>query len=284
MKFIYLVILLLTNPFLQAQSTKLKVMMVFAHPDEGEVYAGGITALYTQSGHEVKYVSLTNGDAGHFSMKPEALAQRRYQEAMHAKEILRLSEYDVLNNHDGELKNTVANQHEVASRIDKWDADIVFTFYPAAGGHNDNMTAGYIVRDAVRFLKSEKLPVFMYVRDFHTSSFSYLPDIAIVIDKVWDLKLRGLGAHTSQVLEYNPYVMGTYDKVQASKKLQDEYLYTNAYDWSHLTPEILVTLQYWYGMSKANQAKYVEAYEFAEFGRQVTKEEVKVLFPMLSKD
>ncbi len=281
MKFICLLAILFSTHFLQAQSPKLKVMMVFAHPDEGEVYAGGITALYTQLGHQVKYVSLTNGDAGHFSMKPDELVKRRHAEAMQAKEILQLSDYVILGNHDGKLKNTVVNQQKVAELIEDWDADIVFTFYPAKGGHNDNMTSGYIVRDAVKLLKSEKLPVFMYIRDFHTSSFSYIPDIAVVIDTVWDLKLKGLGAHVSQVLELNPYNMGTYDLVKASKKLQDEYLYTNAYDWSHITPENLLALQYWYGTSKASQAKYVEAFEFAEVGRQVSKAEIKLLFPMI---
>ena len=145
MKFVYFLIILLTNHFMQAQSPKLKVMMVFAHPDEGEVYAGGITALYTQLGHQVKFVSLTNGDAGHFAMKPDELAKRRYKEAMNAKDILHLSQYDVLNNHDGELKNSIVIQQEVANLIDNWDADIVFAFYPAKGGHNDNMTAGSIL-------------------------------------------------------------------------------------------------------------------------------------------
>ena len=281
MKFGYLLVILFTTQLLQAQSTKLKVMIVFAHPDEGEVYAGGITALYTQLGHQVKYVSLTNGDAGHFSMKPDELVKRRYKEAMKAKDILRLSEYDILDNHDGKLENTDANQQKVVELIEDWNADIVFTFYPAKGGHNDNMTAGYIVRDAAKLLKSKKLPVFMYIRDFHTAKFSYIPDIAVIIDDVWDLKLNGLGAHVSQVLELNPYNMGTYEAVKASKKLQDEYLYTNAYDWSHITAENLIALQYWYGASKASQAKYVEAFEFAEVGRQVSKKEIKVLFPMI---
>lgn len=285
MKFFYLLFLLLSSLFTQAQSpsSQLKVMMVFAHPDEGEVYSGGITALYTQLGHKVKFVSLTNGDAGHFSMKPDELAKRRYMEAMNAKDILKLAEYEILDYHDGILKNTVAIQQEVANIIDNWDADIVFTFFPAKGGHNDNMTAGYIVRDAVRLLKNEKKPVFMYIRDFHTTSFSYIPDIAIPIDKVWDIKLKGLGAHVSQVMEANPYRMGTYEEVKVSKKLQDEYLYTNAYDWSHITPEILKALEYWYGINKAQRVKYVEAYEFSEFGRQITKEEVKVFFPMINE-
>jgi LmbE family N-acetylglucosaminyl deacetylase len=259
----------------------LRVMMIFAHPDEGEVYSGGITALYTQLGYQVKFLSLTNGDAGHFTMKPEDLAKRRYQEAMKAKEILKLAEYEILDYHDGNLQNTAEIQQKVASRITQWKADVVFTFYPAQGGHNDNMTAGWIVRDAVSILDDDELPVFMYVRDFHTSSFSYIPDIAVAIDEVWDLKLAGLGAHVSQVLEFNPHQMGTFEEVQKSTKLQEEYLYNNAYDWSHMTPEVLTTLQYWYGKDRASKMKYVEAYEVAEFGRQPTKEELITLFPMI---
>ena len=275
-----LLVIVSLSSFTQDQ---LRVMMIFAHPDEGEVYSGGITALYTQLGAEVKYLSLTNGDAGHFSMKPEALAQRRYGEAMKAKEILNLSEYEILDYHDGNLQNTAEIQQKVASRISQWKADVVFTFYPAKGGHNDNMTAGWIVRDAVSLLDGDELPVFMYVRDFHTSTFSYIPDIAVAIDEVWHLKLAGLGAHVSQVLEFNPHLMGTFDQVQKSKELQEEYLYNNAYDWSHMTPEILTSLQYWYGKDRASKVKYVEAYEVAEFGHQITKEEVKTLFPMIKR-
>lgn len=278
LSFLFLLTALSLSAFTQ---DPLRVMMIFAHPDEGEVYSGGITALYTQLGHEVKFLSLTNGDAGHFSMNPEDLAKRRYEEAMKSKEILKLAEYEILDYHDGNLKNTPEIQQIVATRIAKWEADVVFTFYPAQGGHNDNMTAGWIVRDAVSLLPDNELPVFMYVRDFHTSSFIYIPDIAVAIDEVWDLKLAGLGAHVSQVLEYNPYLMGTFQEVQASKELQAEYLFNNAYDWSHITPEIMATLRYWYGEDKAGKVKYVEAYEVAEYGRQITKEEVCTLFPMI---
>ena len=63
-------------------------MVIFAHPDEGEIYAGGISAIYSKLGNRVKFLSLTNGDAGHWSMEPAALAKRRYNEAMEAKEFL----------------------------------------------------------------------------------------------------------------------------------------------------------------------------------------------------
>ena len=37
------------------EQRKLNVMVIFAHPDEGEIYAGGTAALYARMGHEVKF-------------------------------------------------------------------------------------------------------------------------------------------------------------------------------------------------------------------------------------
>src|SRR6201999_4045298 len=92
-------LILLCSVYASAQKP-LRVMVIFAHPDEGEIYTGGITALYTKMGDQVKFMSLTNGDAGHYSMKPADLAKRRYQEAMTSKKILGLADYEVLDYHD----------------------------------------------------------------------------------------------------------------------------------------------------------------------------------------
>ena len=257
--------------------------MIFAHPDEGEIYAGGITALYTQLGHEVKFMSLTNGDAGHFSMKPEDLAQRRYKEAMNAKEILGLSEYEVLDYHDGVLEITEEVQKKVAKSIREWDADIVFTFYPAIGGHNDNMNTGWIVREASKQLNQEKMPVYIYMRDFHTASYSYIPDFAIDIDEVWDTKLAACGAHESQVIEYNPNMEGVLDEVLASKEKQDEFLFHNTIPFSIVRPDNRLALEKWYGKEIARDVTYVEEFEIAEYGRQINEAEVMELFPMMGK-
>lgn len=211
-------IIILLIPVWGLSQKKMKVLVIFAHPDEGEIYAGGTTALYSQLGHQVKFMSLTNGDAGHYSMKPKELAERRYIEAMHAKEILGLAEYEVLGYHDGILRNTEEIRKKVAKSIQDWEADIVFTFYPAEGGHNDNMTAGWIVREASSLLKEEKMPVFIYMRDFHTTSFSYIPDLAIIIDEVWEKKLAACGAHESQVVESNPKREGVLDEVLGDEK------------------------------------------------------------------
>ena len=282
-RIVTIIIAFLSMPIICASQDKLKVIVIFAHPDEGEIYAGGITALYTQSGHEVKFMSLTNGDAGHFAMEPKELATRRHKEAMHAKEILSLSEYEVLDYHDGILENTDELRKKVARSIQDWEADIVFTFYPARGGHNDNMTAGWIVREASSLLDEEKIPVFIYMRDFHTASFSYIPDFAIAIDEVWETKLASCGAHESQVIEYNPEMEGVLDKVLASKEVQEDFLFHNTVPFSIVRPDNILALEKWYGKEFASEVSYVEEFEIAEYGRQITDEDVFALFPMLGK-
>ncbi len=282
-RIVVIAIALLTLSAHGFSQNKLKVMVIFAHPDEGEIYAGGITALYTRLGHEVKFLSLTNGDAGHYEMKPRELAKRRYQEALHAKDILSLSDYEVLDYHDGILENSEEIRKKVAESIRDWDADIVFAFYPARGGHNDNMTAGWIVREASSLLEEEILPVFIYLRDFHTASFSYIPDFAIAIDEVWETKLAACGAHESQVVEYNPEMEGVLEEVLSSKERREDFLFHNTIPFSIIRPDIRLALEKWYGKAKAKEVSYVEEFEMAEYGRQLTDEEVFEYFPMIGK-
>ena len=70
---------------------------------------------------------------------------------------------------------------------------MVFTYYPAIGGHNDNMQAGWIVRGASSLLDPKAMPVFLYVRDYFTTRLSYIPDVAVDIESVWDVKLNACG-------------------------------------------------------------------------------------------
>ena len=62
-------------------SDRLRVLVFGAHPDDCEFTAGGVAALYARQGHEVLFISVTNGDAGHHQMGGARLAQRRRAEA-----------------------------------------------------------------------------------------------------------------------------------------------------------------------------------------------------------
>ena len=49
----------------QAQNQLVRVIAFGAHPDDCDLGAGGLAAKYAALGNKVKFVSLTNGDAGH---------------------------------------------------------------------------------------------------------------------------------------------------------------------------------------------------------------------------
>jgi len=75
---------LLPIPFLpvaSAQNEPVRVIAFGAHPDDCDLGAGGLAAKYAALGFKVKFVSLTNGDAGHQTQGGEELARRRRAEA-----------------------------------------------------------------------------------------------------------------------------------------------------------------------------------------------------------
>ena len=48
---------------------KLNILMIGAHPDDCEIKAGGTIKLFADLGHNVRMISVTNGNAGHHQMK-----------------------------------------------------------------------------------------------------------------------------------------------------------------------------------------------------------------------
>ncbi|MBE9517920.1 MAG: PIG-L family deacetylase, partial [Bacteroidetes bacterium] len=66
-KLLFSLCLVLMAAILFAQEQPLNVIVLGAHPDDCEGDAGGLALLYAKLGHNVKFVSLTNGDAGHYA-------------------------------------------------------------------------------------------------------------------------------------------------------------------------------------------------------------------------
>src|SRR5215813_9009906 len=100
----------------------LRLLIVGAHPDDADYFAGGTAALYRSAGHIVKMVSLTNGDAGHQTLRGPTLAQRRRTEAAAAGAVIGAT-YDVLDNHDGQLLPSLENRFQVIRLIRSFQPD-----------------------------------------------------------------------------------------------------------------------------------------------------------------
>ena len=86
----------------QNADNKIRIIMIGAHPDDCDEDGGGTAALFAQMGYAVKFVSVTNGDAGHQTLKGKELAKRRFAETQESGKRLGVT-YDVLDNHDGLL-------------------------------------------------------------------------------------------------------------------------------------------------------------------------------------
>src|SRR5512134_41330 len=110
---IRLVTLLALSSAAFAQDGKLRIIAFGAHPDDADIRAGGVAAKFAAKGHLVKFVSVTNGDAGHCEQGGGALARRRRAEAQEVVRRLGIAEYEVLDNHDGELMPTLEVRKQI---------------------------------------------------------------------------------------------------------------------------------------------------------------------------
>ncbi|MCE7060471.1 PIG-L deacetylase family protein [Dyadobacter sp. CY343] len=295
-KKILLAALLLAGPFTFAQNatdsqTPLNIIVFGAHPDDCDLGAGGIASIYSSMGHKVKFVSLTNGDAGHQDIGGGELARRRLAETKEVAKRLGIS-YDVLDNHDGELMPTLENRLAVIRKIREWNADVVIA--PRTNDyHPDHRNTGVVVQDAAylvivpNILSSvpplTKNPVFLYFRDRFQRPNPFRPDIAIDITNILAKKVEGLDAHVSQFYEWLPWTNQDLANVPKDVVERKKWLLNAMEKRSAVNPEIKVSLEKWYGAQKAKDIKYVEVFEICEYGKQPDEAEIKRLFPMLPR-
>src|SRR5262245_25694768 len=95
---------------------KLRIIAFGAHPDDCELPCGGTGMLWTAKCHHVKFVSVTNGDIGHWREAGGPLAMRRKAEVEGAAKIFGTT-VEVLDNHDGELMPTLENRRAIIRLI-----------------------------------------------------------------------------------------------------------------------------------------------------------------------
>ncbi len=287
-KLSFLITLICVAALTFGQDQKLNVIVFGAHPDDCDIKTGGTAILFAKMGHNVKFVSLTNGDAGHQSMGGGALAKIRMAEAKEAGKRFGV-EYLVMDNHDGELMPTLENRLKVIREIRKWNADIVIAPRPN-DYHPDHRYTGILIQDAAYMVivpnvapdvpPLKKNPVFLYCEDGFQRPNPFEPDIAVIIDEVYDQKIYAMSAHESQFFDWLPWTMGVLDQVPKDEKERLAFLA----QWRPNKPDdkMVEVLKKWYG-DRAEIAKHAEAFEICEYGKQPTDEEIKKLFPMLGK-
>lgn len=268
---------------------KLRIIAFGAHPDDCEIQVGGTAALWARAGHHVLFVSVTNGDIGHWREAGGPLAVRRKHEVDRAHEILGIQGV-VLDNHDGELEPTLENRRTLTRLIREWNADLVLG--PRTNDyHPDHRYTGILVQDAAYMVTvpffcpdvpaMKKNPVFMYYTDRFQKPAPSRPDVVVSIDAVIEKKLDALGVMISQFAEGG--ANGSADLYPADPAGQEQRKRAVRENFSRrfqaLAARFHQELAAWYPGDKAKAVKHGEAFEICEYGGQPDKRELRRLFP-----
>ena len=278
-----------SRPTPPANDGKLRIICFGAHPDDCELQAGGVAAMWAAKGHHVKFVSVTNGDIGHWREAGGPLAKRRTAEVERADKVLGVTP-EVLDIHDGELMPTLENRRTITRLIREWKADIVMSHRPN-DYHPDHRYTGVLVQDsaymvAVPFwcpdsspLRSN--PVFLFYPDSFQKPNPFKPDIAVSIDSVMTRKLDALDTLESQF--YEGGALGSAELIPSDLAKQQDRRRQVREGFANrnrsLADRFRSTLADWYGNDRAAKIQHAEVFEICEYGRKPKKEELAKLFP-----
>ncbi|HEV3120175.1 MAG TPA: PIG-L family deacetylase [Gemmataceae bacterium] len=272
---------------------KLRIICFGAHPDDCELQAGGVGALWAAQGHHVKFVSVTNGDIGHWRDAGGPLAKRRTAEVQRADQVLGITP-QVLDIHDGELEPTLENRRKITRLIREWKADIVMSHRPN-DYHPDHRYTGVLVQDAaymvaVPFICPDVLPlknnpVFLFYPDRFQKPNPFQPDIVVGIDAVMEKKLDAIDMLESQF--YEGGALGSADLMpgdpakqqERRRKIRSGFAARN----QGIAQRYRKQLSEWYGKEKAERVQYAEAFEICEYGRRPERQELAKLFPFFGE-
>ncbi|MGH8637855.1 MAG: PIG-L deacetylase family protein [Burkholderiales bacterium] len=272
-----------------AQQKPLRIIAFGAHPDDAELKASGVAALWAAAGHKVKFVAMTNGDVGHFEQAGGPLAKRRRAEVAECARILGI-ETEVLDIHDGELVPSLENRKTVSRLIREWQADIVMGHRPY-DYHPDHRYTGVLLNDSAVVVvapffvpdtpPTPRNPVYMFYSDGFQDPKPFTPTIVVDIDAAAEKKWNCVSAMPSQFGDKDSWQGRTRPNVPANDKERASYLLDLAKKRSMAVAdqyrERLVAL---YGPERGKKVQYAEAFELGQYGSQASVEELKKMFPL----
>ena len=272
------------------QTQPLRVIAFGAHPDDAELKASGVAALWAAAGAKVKFVAMTNGDVGHFATAGGPLARRRKAEVAECARILGI-ENDVVDIHDGELVPSLENRKIMARLIREWQADIVMGHRPY-DYHPDHRYTGVLMDDSAVVVvapffvpdtpPTPRNPVFMYYSDGFQDPKPFTASIVVGIDDVAEKKWQCVSAMPSQFADEDSWQGRTIANVPKGDKERAAYLLDIVKKRNMAIAdqyrERLVAL---YGAERGAKVRYAEAFQLGQYGRQASVDELKKLFPTL---
>ena len=268
----------------------LRILVIGAHPDDCEYKAGGVAALYRQLGHQICFVSVTNGESGHHRLRGEELIRIRREEAAAAARVLGI-EHQVLNHRDGALQPTLEARFELIGLIRRYRPDLILTHRPN-DYHPDHRATSQLVCDSAYMVTVPPIvpevpalrdnPVIAYLSDDFTRPYPFSPDVVVDIEPVIETAIEALACHRSQFFDWLAYNHRHEEHLPADEAGRRAWLGM----WFRKVIEPLAeryrdVLIRTYGEERGRTIRYVEAFEVSEYGAELSETERRRLFPFL---
>ncbi len=221
----------------------LRVLGVFAHPDDPEFFAGGTFARWAARGAEITFVLATSGDKGSAdpNMTHEELVAMREEEERRAAAALGVQDVVFLRYPDGELYPTLQLRRDITRMIRLKRPDIVVTCDPTvywygtrALNHPDHRAIGAATLDAVYPTARDRLNFIELERDEglppHKVLTIYIAGATDFTTKVdvtdWiEDKIRALHEHRSQIPDMEAMAERVRERARDRQSAHDEVRY-----------------------------------------------------------
>jgi LmbE family N-acetylglucosaminyl deacetylase len=270
----------------------LRILVIGAHPDDCDIKAGGLALLYTDAGHRVQFVSVTNGESGHHRLSGARLAAIRKAEAQAAATVLGI-EYTVLDHRDGHLEPKLEVRLELIGLIREFRPDLILTHRPN-DYHPDHRYTSQLVCDAAYSVTVPPIlpevpalrrnPAIAYLSDHFQRPYPFSPTIAVDIEPVLERVLDALDCHKSQFYEwlaYNHfYDQAVPDDPAARREFLGRMFRERIAPLAERYRDLLIET---YGEKRGRSIRFIEAFEPCEYGAPLDEHNIPRLFPFLPK-
>ncbi len=264
----------------------LRLLVLGAHPDDAEFHAGGLALRFRAAGHTVRFVSVTDGSAGHHAVWGLPLTALRRGEAQAAANSIG-AQSAVWDYPDGRLESTLALRFQIVRELRAFQPDLVLT-HRTCDYHPDHRAVGHAVRDASYLVTVPALasdtpaltrdPVVAYLPDRFRKPNPLAADILVDVTDQFSSIVALLACHESQVFEWLPWQQGRLDDVPT--EAQDRRNWLGAWYGSWLAqrnaPYRSLAQQRF-----ANPPTWFEVFEVSEYAAPLDEEARRRLFGWL---
>jgi LmbE family N-acetylglucosaminyl deacetylase len=208
----------------QIFSNKTKVLVVFAHPDDAEIYCGGTIARLIKDGKRVRVVKMSSGNKG---SRQEKVTEAELKKTRETEDSKAMSELGIkpedslyLNFGDGEIDNSLGTIGILVEQIRTFQPDIIITHNPEDiiirfdkdvnwVNHRDHRNTGMSVVDASypysrdilffpeQLTKSGVQP-HTVTEYLFVDSYNHQDEISIDVTDTHEIRTKAIACHSSQ--------------------------------------------------------------------------------------